>query len=168
MDPHHGVPHSITTGTGTNFQSSLVKFLARFGCRHICTISYHPQHNGMVERWHRHLKNTLRAAADDFSSVNHLPLIMLYFHAALRDDGHPSPASGRGASLSACAGLTNQLLSCLVDPRIAWIKHWHRNCRRPVVGCGGTPRPVLLPGAKKSHLPDQLRSIYGLSEFHCH
>ena len=29
-------------------------------------------------------------------------------------------AGGRGASASACAGLTNQLLSCWVDPRIAW------------------------------------------------
>ena len=34
-----------------------------------------------------------------------------------------TPAGGRGASVSACAGLTNQLLSCWVDPRIAWIKH---------------------------------------------
>ena len=29
-------------------------------------------------------------------------------------------AGGRGARVSACAGLTNQLLSCWVDPRIAW------------------------------------------------
>ena len=61
-------------------------------------------------------------------------------------------AGGRGASVSACGGLTNPLLSCWVDPRIAWIKHWHRNCRRPVDGGGGTPRPLLLTGAKKSHL----------------
>ena len=32
----------------------------------------------------------------------------------------PRPADGRGASVSAYAGLTNQLLSCWVDPRIAW------------------------------------------------
>ena len=35
----------------------------------------------------------------------------------------PRLAGGRGASESACAGLTNQLLSCWVDPRIAWKKH---------------------------------------------
>ena len=46
--------------------------------------------------------------------------------------------------------LTNQLLSCWVDPRIAWKKHRHSNCRR-LVG-GGTPHPVLLIAAKKSHL----------------
>ena len=48
------------------------------------------------------------------------------------------------------AGLTNQLLSCWVDPYIAWKKHWHSNCRRPVDGGGRTPRPVLLTGAKKN------------------
>ena len=35
----------------------------------------------------------------------------------------PRPAGGRGASVSACVGLTNQLLSYWVDPRIAWKKH---------------------------------------------
>ena len=35
----------------------------------------------------------------------------------------PKPAGGRGASVSACAGLTNQLVSCWVDPRIAFKKH---------------------------------------------
>ena len=61
-------------------------------------------------------------------------------------------ADGRGASVSACAGLTNQLLSCWVDPRIAWKNHLHSNCRRPVDEGGRTRRPVLLTGAKKSHL----------------
>ena len=65
-------------------------------------------------------------------------------------------AGGRVASVSACAGLTNQLLSCWVDPRIAWKKHRHSNCKRPVGGGGGTPRALLLTGAKKvpSVVPD--------------
>ena len=68
----------------------------------------------------------------------------------------------RGASVSACAGLTNQLLSCCVDPCIAWKKHWHSNCRRPVNGGGRTPRPVLLTGAKNvpSGVPAWLASSY--------
>ena len=31
-------------------------------------------------------------------------------------------AGGRGASVSACADLTNQLQCCWVDPACAWIK----------------------------------------------
>ena len=63
-------------------------------------------------------------------------------------------AGGRGASVSACADLTNQLLSCgLVlhvlgkntDTAIAGYR-W--------TGVGRTPRPVLLTGAKKSGVPD--------------
>ena len=61
----------------------------------------------------------------------------------------PIPAGGRGSSASACAGLANQLISCWVYPCIAWIKHCYINCRRPVDWGGGTPRPVLLTGAKK-------------------
>ena len=48
-----------------------------------------------------------------------LSLTLFLFHLSYA----PRPAGGRGAGVSACAGLTNQLLSCWVDPRIAWIKH---------------------------------------------
>ena len=46
----------------------------------------------MVERWHRRLKDALRVAADDFSWVDRLPLIMVSLHVAQRDDGQLSPA----------------------------------------------------------------------------
>ena len=81
-------------------------------------------------------------------------------NAWLLDYVHCMPAGGLGASVSACAGLANQLLSCWVDPRIAWIKHWHSNCRQPVDGGGGTPSPVLLTCKKiPFELPD-LASSY--------
>ena len=35
----------------------------------------------------------------------------------------PRPAGGRGASVCACADLTNQLQRCWVDPACAWNKH---------------------------------------------
>ena len=64
------------------------------------------------------------------------------------------PAGGQSASVSACADLTNQFQCCWVDPACAWKKHGHTNCRLPVDRGGGTPRPVLLTGAKKSGVPD--------------
>ena len=44
------------------------------------------------------------------------------------------PAGGRGASVSACADFTNQLLSCWVDPRICLDK----NTDTAIVGDGWT------------------------------
>ena len=71
---HHGIPHTITTDRGANFESSLFNnLLKRLGSQHIHSTAYHPQHNGMVERWHRWLKGALQAAADDFSWVDPLP-----------------------------------------------------------------------------------------------
>ena len=75
------------------------------------------------------------------------------------------PAGGRGASVSACADLTNQLQCCWVDPACgwkntdraivgyrwagsphAWKKHWHINCRLPV---GGVTTPCTVNWCKK-------------------
>ena len=89
----HGIPHTITMDRGANFKSSLFNSLLKRLCsQHIHTTAYHPQHNGMIKRWHRCLKDALRAAADNFSWVDWLPLIMLSLHVAQRDDGQPSPA----------------------------------------------------------------------------
>ena len=63
----------------------------------------------------------------------------------------PIPANGRGARVSACAGLNRtdnvvgSILALLENPDTAIVGDWW-------TGVGGTPRPVLLPGAKKSHL----------------
>ena len=70
------------------------------------------------------------------------------------------PAGGWGASASACADLTNQLQCCWVDPACAWIKHWHSNCRLPVDGGGGTPRPVLAVNLCKKVWGAWLASSY--------
>ena len=60
----------------------------------------------MIERWHRRLKDAFRAAVDDFSWVDCLPLIMPSLHIAQRDDGQPSPAEVvYGSSLTLPADL---------------------------------------------------------------
>ena len=82
---HSGVSHSIITDRGTNFQSSLFQsILARLGCRLIHTTSFHPEQNGMVEKWHRRLKDALRATADNFFWVDRLPFVLLNHHVALK------------------------------------------------------------------------------------
>ena len=57
-----GVPDSLTSDRGPQFTSAVWAALCGFlGTDHSPTTAYHPQSNGMVERWHRRLKDTLRA-----------------------------------------------------------------------------------------------------------
>jgi hypothetical protein len=54
--------------------------------------AYHPQSNGLVQRFHRRLKDALRswAAADDWH--DHLSLVMLCIGASFRENSEFSPA----------------------------------------------------------------------------
>lgn len=47
-------PAKITSDQGRQFESTLFNQLANtIGCTHLRTTSYHPQSNGIIERWHR-------------------------------------------------------------------------------------------------------------------
>lgn len=57
----HGIPHEILTDQGTNFTSALLKELYRLlGTKSITTSPYHPQTDGLVERFNQTLKLMLR------------------------------------------------------------------------------------------------------------
>lgn len=56
----HGVPTRLLTDQGRNFVSSLMKEICKnLGIKKIQTTPYHPQSNGMVERLHRTLTDSL-------------------------------------------------------------------------------------------------------------
>ena len=58
----YGTPATITTGGGAQFESKLWDNLCnQFGIIRNRTTSYHPQSNGMVERFHRQLKAAIMA-----------------------------------------------------------------------------------------------------------
>ena len=58
---HHGVPKEILTDQGTNFMSKLLKEVYRMiGVKPIRTSPYHPQTDGLVERYNQTLKSMLR------------------------------------------------------------------------------------------------------------
>ena len=57
-----GIPDLITSYRGPQFVSDLwLKMCKIMGIARNPTTSYHPQHNGNIERMHRCLKNSLRA-----------------------------------------------------------------------------------------------------------
>lgn len=90
-----GVPITVTCDRGSNFESHLFKALtAQLGSIKIRTTAYHPQANSLVERFHRTLKQSLRASLDESRGdwTQRLPLILLSLRTALRQDNQLAPA----------------------------------------------------------------------------
>ena len=89
-----GVPDIITSDRGSQFASDLWLEVCRFmEIARDPTTSYHPQHNGRVERMHRCLKNSLRARLLGRANwLGELPWVMLGLRAAANLDTGVSPS----------------------------------------------------------------------------
>ena len=82
-----GAPATITHDRGRQFQSNLFAALSNLlGCRSIATTAYHPQANGMVERFHRQLKAALKAQPEPERWRELLPLVLLGIRASVKED----------------------------------------------------------------------------------
>ena len=97
-----GVPALLTSDRGAQFTSAVwSEVCSVLGISHIQTTSFHPQSNGMIERFHRSLKCALRARMSGSDWSSHLPLVMLGLRAAPKDDSSFSPAEAvYGSNLS--------------------------------------------------------------------
>ena len=85
--PLFGVPSIITSDRGAQFTSSIWSTLCKFlGIVHSPTTSFHPQSNGIVERFHRQLKVSLRARLAGSDWFHHLPLVLLGLRSVPRED----------------------------------------------------------------------------------
>jgi hypothetical protein len=79
-DCRFGVPAVITSDREAQFTSSLWAALCSLlDIQHNQTTAYHPQSNGMVERFHRRLKDALRARCAAANWVDHLPWVLPIF-----------------------------------------------------------------------------------------
>ena len=89
-----GIPETVTTDRGRQFTSEAWQgCMSRLGINVSLTTSYHPQSNGLVERFHRTLKNSLRCAVRSCKSWSRsLPWVMLGLQSAPKTDTATSTA----------------------------------------------------------------------------
>lgn len=88
-----GCPVKLTSDQGRQFESALFSELMKYlGIDKRRTTPYHPQSNGMVERWHRSLKAALMARLDHKTWVEELPIVLLGLRAVPRTDTGVSAA----------------------------------------------------------------------------
>lgn len=81
-----GVPTTITSDRGQQFKSDLWHSLMNLlGATRLRTIAYHPQANGLVERFHRHLKTGLKAHLAGSNWVDDLPIVLLGIYMTLKE-----------------------------------------------------------------------------------
>lgn len=85
-----GVPLELVTDRGRQFESEIFRELSSvLGFVRMRTTAYHPQSNGLLERWHRSLKASLRTRLRDSRDnwFHALPAILLGFRNAPQDNG---------------------------------------------------------------------------------
>ena len=123
------------------------------GVQQITTAAFHPQANGMVERLHRQMKDTLRARGGTAAWVDHLPWVMLGIRASPKESG----TSAGEATLGHVLVVPGQLLPTTAPP-----------ADTPV-----PPGSSQLPsGPTLKQLPHQLRrgpllSMYSVGVWDC-
>ena len=89
----YGMPLHLTSDRGPQFTSNFWKACAQsLGISLHTTTAYHPQSNGLVERFHRSLKASLRARLNNPKWSEQLPWVLLGLRSAHKPDLNASPA----------------------------------------------------------------------------
>ena len=97
-----GVPLDMSSDRGSQFTSQLWNSISPLlGTKLHHTMAYHLQSNGLVERFHHHLKYALRACLTGPNWIEELPWVLLGIRTAPKEDlGCSSAELVYGATLS--------------------------------------------------------------------
>lgn len=89
----HGTPNRILTDNGSNFVSAnFENYLKSRNIKHSRASVYHPEGNGVIERFHRTLKDRLRIAQLDGKNwVDALPEAVFHYNRSHHDSIEVSP-----------------------------------------------------------------------------
>ena len=125
-----GVPARVISDQGRNFDSALFKrVLASLGCDKVRTTAYHPQSNGMVERSHRTLKESLRcliSTSEDWEAC--LPLALLALRNAENATGFTSAQLMFGEALRLPVDLVAPPRSTSITDHQALVRELRSTC----------------------------------------
>jgi transposase InsO family protein len=148
-----GVPSVITSDRGAQFTSSLWTTLCTIlAVSHVKTTAYHPQSNGLVERFHRRLKEALQARLAGPDWLAHLPWVLLGIRSAVPLEGGPSPAE---AVMGCQPILPGEFLTTGEPPLEEFLDKIKADALHP-------PRPVLH---KNTPLPTALPPDLATADF---
>ena len=79
-----GTPSTVTTDRGRQLESALwMQLMQLLGSKCVRTTSYHP---GLVDRFHRQLKASLKVQSDPTQWMESLPLVLLGIRTTFKDD----------------------------------------------------------------------------------
>jgi cleavage and polyadenylation specificity factor subunit 1 len=143
-----GCPAQVTTDRGSHFDSAFAILLQMLGCQHLKTTAYHPSSNGMVERFHRQLKTSLRAQ-DNSAWHEELPLTMLAIRNTVKEDLKTSPVElVYGCTLR----LPGEMIAPQSSPTYNYASYASRLAHRMRELSPTQPRPHKSP----TFIPDKL------------
>ena len=85
--PHFGVPSSVTSDSGRQFEWILWhELILLLGYKQIRIIAYHPSANCLVQRFHCQLKALLKAQTDTSNWSEYLPMVLLDIRTLLKKE----------------------------------------------------------------------------------